>query len=224
MSAIWKRRITMLLYVVAAVVIVVGSWKKWFSADNAGVLAAVASLIAAGASWAAADRAGDVAGRVAAIEEDRWRVDFVPEIEFTLNKSGSGTRKAGLQVEFNGPALHEEVQVRLSILDDGRYRKPGTHGLTKEQIGAQIWGPYKFEPGIDDASADGRGVPEFTLQLGQQRSFFLIETEPPACYPGAQGSWHADYADLPVRVRIQCTASGQKWAYIKSVKPDGSSA
>lgn len=192
----------------------------WLSGETANVVIAGAAFLTAVASWHATARASDTAEAMRRIEHDRWRHEFAPVLVFQpVHQPAPHQRKTMLRFKFDGPAMHERVTVRMSIFPDGRFRKPGvTHGLTRQQIEAQVWGPYRFEPGIDGASGDGKSVPEFTLSLGQQRSFWLIETDPPASYPGGQAEWWHHYCESPVRVRVEITAGGETWADIKDVE------
>ncbi|MFD7861885.1 hypothetical protein [Streptomyces sp. NPDC059783] len=229
MSRNKKRHIWILISaLVVAAATAVAARRGWLDADRAGVLTAFLSLVAAVAAWVTSARASDTAEQaseiaevVARIERDRWHHEITPQLDITIHEGGPGTGKAHMHVAFNGPAIHQQIcSVSLTIIDDGRERRPGvTHGLTQDEIDAQIWGSYQFETTNDGASADGRHVPEFALGLGQQRSFWLIQTAAPGDYPS--GNWSVEYGDMPVRVRVELRVASEtrSWIYIREVQP-----
>jgi hypothetical protein len=76
-------------------------------------------------------------------------------------------------------------------------------GPTAEQIDRQVWGPYRFVPGVDGADETGRSLEPFTLLLGDWRPFALERTPPPP-WSNDSGSWRQRYADQPVRLTLSC--------------------
>jgi hypothetical protein len=94
--------------------------------------------------------------------------------------------------------------VTVTIRDDIRGRAPVTAGgPTADQIARQVWGPYRFMPGVDGADETGRSVAPLKMLLGDSRPFTLERTPPPA-RANDSGSWRRHYADQPVRLTLGC--------------------
>ncbi|GLW74942.1 hypothetical protein Kpho02_72390 [Kitasatospora phosalacinea] len=128
-----------------------------------------------------AKQANATADAVAAIERARWHHDLTPQLAVTITPAGVGAEQAYLRLTFEGPASLERLdEVEIIIRDDGYSRPPSPTGSpTQEEIDAQVWGPYRFRPGIDQASADGRSVPPAAVELGEWRQLLLERTRSP---------------------------------------------
>jgi hypothetical protein len=137
------------------------------------------------------------------IERHRWHADLTPQFETTCTATSTG--RAELRVAFAGPpGLDRLDRVVVSIRDDRRGRVPVTAGgPTAEQIAWQVWGPYRFVPGVDGADQDGRGVAPGELVLGDRVRFTLERTLPPP-WAGDTDGWRRQYAGQPVRVTLTC--------------------
>ncbi len=187
--------------------------------------AAVLSAVAACGAWAAASAANRTSTSLAAIERDRWHADLTPEFDIAC-RAVSSTR-AELRVELVGPVgLDRLEEVRVSIRDDiqGRARVVAG-GPSAEEIAAQVWGPYRFVPGVDGADPTGRTVKPVELSLGDWPPFSLERTPPPPWSGGDSGWWHQEYAGKPVRLTLRCYhADHQPWIVPREVDIEEPSA
>lgn len=179
--------------------------------DGTNAIAAAASAVAAFAAWFAARRSNATADAVAQIERDRWHTELTPKFDVTATELGPGTNKASLRITLKmPPGLPGLTKAVLRIRDDGYTHLP-LGSVTQEMIDATIYGPYRFEPGIDDASADGRTVTSRPIGLGDWDKFALERTMPPHVDPDL---WMDTYLEAPVRLSIECHADGHKPWYV----------
>ncbi|MFJ6566664.1 hypothetical protein ACIQNU_04540 [Streptomyces sp. NPDC091292] len=79
-------------------------------------------------------------------------------------------------------------------------------------IDQTIYGPYRFEPGIDQASPDGRTVTSRPINLGDWDKFALTSTLVPEC--SHREIWQSQYRDSPIRLSLECHAAGHKPWYV----------
>jgi hypothetical protein len=167
--------------------------------DFATVVAAVAAVGAGIAAW----QSSRAAASLAAIERHRWHADLTPTFEVCCRASERD--RAQLQVTLMGPpGLDGLDQVTVTIRDDIRGREPVTAGgPTADQIARQVWGPYRFVPGVDGADETGRSVAPLKMLLGDSRPFTLERTPPPA-WSNDSGTWRQHNADQPVRLTLGC--------------------
>jgi hypothetical protein len=179
--------------------------------DGTNAIAAAASAVAAFAAWFAARRSNTTAEAVAQIERDRWHTELTPKFDVTATELGPGTNKASLRITLKmPPGLPGLAKAVLRIRDDGYTHLP-LGAVTQEMIDATIYGPYRFEPGIDDASADGRTVTSRPIGLGDWDKFMLERTMPAHVDPNL---WMDTYLEAPVRLSIECHADGHKPWYV----------
>jgi hypothetical protein len=175
--------------------------------DGTNAIAATASAVAAIAAWFAAHRSNATAEAVAQIERNRWHTELTPEFEVTATQLGPGTNKASLRILLKKPpGLPGLTKAILRIRDDGYVHMP-LGFVTQETIDATVYGPYRFEPGIDDASADGRTVTSRPIGLGDWDKFALERT-----LPGHvdRELWLRTYNNAPIRLSLECHAAGYK--------------
>jgi hypothetical protein len=175
--------------------------------DGTNAIAATASAVAAVAAWFAARRSNTTAETVARIERDRWHTELTPEFDVTATALGPGTNKASLHITLKKPTgLPGLTKGILRIRDDGYVHQP-LGFVTQEMIDATIYGPYRFEPGISGASADGRTVTSRPIGLGDWDKFALERTLPDHV---DQDVWHSTYDNALIRLSIECHADGHK--------------
>jgi hypothetical protein len=172
-----------------------------------GVAAALAAAVAAIGAWVAARYSARATAALTAIEQRRLHAELTPVFELSCQPAGGD--RAELRVAFVGPpGLDRLDQVTVMIRDDIRGRKAVTAGgPTAEEIAAQVWGPYRFVPGVDGADKSGRGVEPVSLMLGDWRPFSLERTRPPT-WSNDDAKWRRQYADQPVRLEITCQRDG----------------
>lgn len=127
-----------------------------------------------------------------------------------------------LVVKLVGPRDVERYdRIRVEVRDDGKNRQPG-HDVTAEHIRQQVWGPFRLRPGTDGADRDGR-VAEQSGQAVTDSWLFTVErTTPPAWYSGGDSGWRRDYADEPLRLRLEVGLGDQSWVEMQEVpQPQG---
>jgi hypothetical protein len=168
----------------------------------------VAAAAAVGAWWAARSST-QASEAMTSIERHRWHADLTPQFELTRRVT-SGER-AELRVALFGPAgLDRLDRVALHIRDDIPGRAPATPGEpTAEEIPRQIWGPYRFVPGVDGADQTGRRVAPFALLQGNWRPLALERTRRPELATDPVG-WRRQYNDQPVRLTLARVREGEE--------------
>jgi hypothetical protein len=172
------------------------------------VVGAVAAAAAVGAWWAARS-SSQASAAMTAIERHRWHADLTPQFEFRCRVT-SGER-AELRVALAGPAgLDRLDRVTIRIRDDIPGRAPViSGGPTAEEIARQVWGPYRFVPGVDGADQTGRRVAPFGLLLGDWRPLALERTPAPTWAADPAG-WRRQFDDQPVRLTLACLREGDE--------------
>ena len=140
------------------------------------VAVGLVTAVAAVGAWRAARSSSQASAAMTAIERRRWHADLTPQFEVRCRVM-SGER-AKLGVALVGPAALDRLdQVTVRIRDDVPGRAPVTpSGPTAEEIARQVWGPYRFVPGVDGADQPGRSVAPFGLLLGDWRPLALERT------------------------------------------------
>ena len=147
------------------------------------------SQLAARDAKADAERAIRASATLAAIEMDRRRAELTPKFRITAKPTNLGIEALRLRIALLGPpGLDHLDHLTVRIRDDDFRRGDGmplAGGPTREQIKAQIWGPYMFTPGTgpDEARADPTGrVTDYTTRLpvGEELLFSLDPTIRPS--------------------------------------------
>ena len=152
-------------------------------ASGATVVAAAAAI----ASWRAAVNSNETSSSLARIELDRRHIELTPDFEVTCRKIRPDNLE--LTLRLRGPAGLDKLDLlKVSIRDNKRMFASPTGRPTEEEVAKQIWGPYRFIPNLDNASADGRSVPYSELKLGDAVVFHLDKTP--------KGSWMLDNGSL----------------------------
>jgi hypothetical protein len=151
--------------------------KVWAPAEAIGsVTAATVAARAAHQSSRAASEANAAATTLAELERDRRHGELCPRLRVSCEPRGSGTHELRLWVMLLGPPTMDRVDsLTVKIRDDHFRRGDGcllAGGPTREQIKEQIWGPYRFTPGVapDQARSDRTGrviVYETSVPVGE---------------------------------------------------------
>lgn len=177
-----------------------------------GVLAALATALGALATfgaWKAAARSSSAAETMLEIEQRRWHAHLTPRFEVTVTRTSDS--RAMLTVALVGPpGLDHLERITVRVRDDGRAHLPRPGGPTAEELAAQVWGPYRFVPGVDGADADGRAIAPVRLQLGDARPFALEHTMPPPWSADTIESWRRQHDGQPIRLTLTCERHGDK--------------
>lgn len=179
----------------------------------------VAAVAAVGAWWAARS-SSQASAAMTAIERRRWHADLTPQFELACQVT-TGER-AKLRVALVGPAALDRLdRVTVRIRDDIPGRAPVTSGgPTAEEIARQVWGPYRFVPGVDGADQTGRSVAPFGLLLGDWRPLALERTPSPTWSTDPAG-WRRQYDDHPVQLTLMCVREGdERWTVPLKVQVD----
>jgi hypothetical protein len=149
---------------------------------------------------------------------DRRHTELTPV--FLLGGEILSNGQAALTLQLLGPpGLVGVDRITVSVRDDSRDRSGGVMGHTPEEIERQIWGPFRFMPGVDGADRDGRTLAPFPLELGNYRRLEMIPTVGPPWLEDPD-SWHA-LLDLPeIRLSLKCEREGyDSWIVPVSVAP-----
>ncbi|ONI88035.1 hypothetical protein ALI22I_20025 [Saccharothrix sp. ALI-22-I] len=191
-------------------------------AARSGSRSADAAADSAGAARASADSAATTAR----IEGDRHHLELIPALRFRLTvdttEAGSTAARLGatarLTITLDGPQDLDGVAV--AIRDDRPDRAPHTAGRpTAEDIAATLWGPWRFRPGVDHATRDGRAVPARPLAR-RDTLVFALDPAPVPDWTTAD-LWTRTHADAPLRLTITCTRAGhQPWELREDVYPE----
>jgi hypothetical protein len=164
-----------------------------------GIGSVAAASVAAGAAWlsrSSAREANAAAAALAGIERDRRHAELTPRFRVSTESQQPvppqgyrpGAYNLRLRVMLLGPpGLDHLDSVTVRIRDDHFRRGDGqllAGGPTREQIQAQIWGPWRFSAGTgpDEARPDRAGrVIEYgeRLPVGEELPFLLDPTMRP---------------------------------------------
>jgi hypothetical protein len=112
----------------------------------------------------------------------------------------------------------------VRIRDDHPWRAEGTPlagGPTREEVAAQIWGPYRFLPGtrpgasagsdVGAADATGRVTPTGGMPVGEGLPFFVVPTSPPQWSQQPREHWRREQGTV-VRLQLECSRGGESWS------------
>ena len=164
----------------------------------------VAAAMVAVLAWRAAREAATAATALTKLEQGRWHNELTPRFTTTATKTPEG--RVRLVMALDGPAALDRLdQLTVTIRDDTTdHRSRLAGGPTEEQIAAQIWGPYRFTPGVDGADHTGRAAAPIRLLLGDDRPFQLEPSTPPPWWAEDPEAWRAQYATAPIRLAVRC--------------------
>jgi hypothetical protein len=195
-------------------------WPAIWSAVAAGgsVASAAVAAWAARVSKRSATQANEASAQaaeasriLASVEEDRRRSELTPRFRVTCQLTGNIETQLLRVMLIGPPGLKYIDGLTVTIRDDHFRRGDGqllAAGPTREEIKAQIWGPYKFVAGTgpDDARADETGrttVYDHRLPVGEELPYFLDETMPPPWGRRDRESWRHGNGTL---IRLALTA------------------
>lgn len=183
-------------------------------------LATLVAAVAAVGAWRAARQSSRATNAMTATDRNRRHAELRPR--FRVSCRATSEHRAQLRVELEGPSgLNRLDQVSVTIRDDIRGRAPAiAGGPTADDIARQVWGPYRFVPGVDGAGENGRTVAPVELLLGDWQPFALERTPPPYWYSSAD-QWRQQYTGAPVRLTLHCSREGDEpWRIPDEVRVD----
>jgi hypothetical protein len=174
----------------------------WISA-----IAASISAVGAVAAWFAARASNSAARAIAEIEQARHHAELSPVLLASIQAGQGNTLR--LTIHLDGPLDLESLDaltVRIRNDTTNRTPLPGS-AVTTKQLNDHIWGPARFTPAVDGASADGREVGPVPLAVGDS-VFFQLEDSVTQPWPGFSDAiaWRRQYLSggIPVRISVFC--------------------
>lgn len=199
---------------------VVGAIGAWLAAARANRHAAEANELAAKAN-ALAEQANETNTKVAAIEQRRHHNDLRPQFELTFERA-SGGQHPRLEVKLAGPPeLGRLDKVAISMRNDQERRSILPNGPKAEDLEDCVWGPYRFRPFVDGADQAGRQLGEFSIEVGDARTFALEPSLEPHWHVPA-GSWTREQKGKPIRLTVTSTREGHEpWTKVYEIKTPG---
>ncbi|MFC1409937.1 hypothetical protein ACEZCY_24695 [Streptacidiphilus sp. N1-12] len=191
-------------------------------ATTVSAVSAAASALAAFAAYHAARKANSTAVAVANIERDRRHSELRPVLE--IGTPQSATDPDILRFRFTGPDELESfglLTVTVTIRDDRDRSNDSLLGgsPTREELAAQIWGPWRLRPRVDGADQQGRSAPGRTVRVGEELVSSIDKTLSPQ-WSRDQPGWDRQYSGAPIRLRVEITAEGfRPWVLLREVPP-----
>ena len=153
-----------------------------------------------------------------------WRVqrrhaELTPRFRVTIDGANPGIEDLRLTVFLAGaPELGRLDSLAVRIRDDYPGRAEGNRiagGPSREQVAAQIWGPYKFQPGTgpggQGADETGRVTPTGGMPVGESLPFILEPTSRPPWSDWSREDWRRIQGTL-VRLQLECSRAGESWS------------
>jgi hypothetical protein len=203
---------------VVALVSAQGSiYAVWYARQQAG---------AADRSASAAERSAVAAERAAALEAGRRHDELTPRFRVSVERANPGAEGLSLSVFLVGPPQLEWLDgMTLAIRDDHPWRAEGSQiagGPTREQVAAQIWGPYRFTPGtgpaagpgkdFQGADSAGRVTPTGGMPVGEALLFQLEPTWPPRWSAWSVEDWRRNQGTV-LRLQLEAYREGfESWS------------
>jgi hypothetical protein len=190
---------------------------NWLSFSIACVALIVAALSAKYTYVQAAET-----GKARKISEADRHDRLTPEFDVTLKPLNSGADEAevmSLTIRLAGPTgLAKLDRLQVEVRDDRERRALGTRP-NEGEIRTQVWGPYKFIPIADGATADGRSVEPLTIQRsegtlprGESVRVQMERTRAPRWYSSGEAGWKRDHPEnSAVRLQMNCGSGDQSW-------------
>ena len=126
-------------------------------------VASVGGLALARRSATSAAKAADAPEVTATLDIDRRHSELTPRFRLTCEPSNPGTDTLRLRICLTGPPELERLdELTVTIRDDHPWRGQGTPlagGPEPEQVARQIWGRWRFTPGVGPGASPAQGIP-----------------------------------------------------------------
>jgi type II secretory pathway pseudopilin PulG len=204
--------------VIAALVVAIVS----ALASVAAVRYARRSDQSAARSATASERSAVASEARAALEAQRRHAELTPRFRVTCARANPGSDTFRLSVFLAGPPeLGQLDSLTVKIRDDHPWRADGqplAGGPSPDEIAAQIWGPYRFQPGsgpgadstkgIPGADPTGRVTPTRGMPVGEALPFFLEPTRPPQWSAQPLENWRNERGTV---IRLQFDSRRDGW-------------
>jgi hypothetical protein len=196
--------------VVAIVSALCAGYAVWFARKQAR---------AADRSAVASERSAAAAEAAAALEASRRHGELTPRFRVTVDGANPGVDDLRLTVFLAGPPELERLDsLTVRIRDDYPGRAEQSRiagGPSHEQVAAQIWGPYRFQPGTGPggpgADETGRVTPTGGVPVGESLPFILTPTMRPP-WSGADTFWWRKFQGTAVRLQLECAHADESWS------------
>jgi hypothetical protein len=181
-----------------------------------------ASVLYARRSAGAADRSAGAAAITAALDADRRHAELTPRFRITCAAANPGSESMRMLARLTGPPELERLDaLTVTIRDDHPWRAdrtPLAGGPTPEQVAEQIWGRYRFTPGvgpsadrvrgIPGADPTGRTCPTTGLPVGEELPFQLEPNQPPPWSQQSLDAWQEQMGPW-LRLLLDCRQDGR---------------
>jgi hypothetical protein len=180
------------------------------------------SVIYARRSAGAADKSAGSAAITAGLDADRRQAELTPRFRITCAQANPGADSMHLAIYLLGPPDLERLDgLTVVIRDDHPWRAQGTPlagGPTPEQVASQIWGRYRFTPGVGPGADSVRGIPGADptgrtcptggMPVGEELPFQLEPTWPPPWSQQPLDAWQEQMGPW-LRLRLECHKEGR---------------
>jgi|tagenome__1003787_1003787.scaffolds.fasta_scaffold20987071_10 hypothetical protein len=160
---------------------------------------------------------------------------LTPKLAFSLkplNRGPDEDEVMRLEIGLTRPeGLDQLDDLRIEVRDDRPRAALGVGGPSAEEVRAQVWGPYRFSPGVDGASGDGRSVapiayqrPDNKLPRGESLRLQMERTRAPHWFSEGQDGWRKEFgSSSPVRLVLHCRTGDAVWVAPVEVSGTGRS-
>lgn len=153
---------------------------------------AIVSALIAGVSLYISLGARKLAKEAGSIELDRRHTELEPKFKMEF-RGGSNHQSPGvtqfyrMKLELIGPtALQELDKISIEIRDSKRKPPELQNFKNRSVMEKQLWSPYRFTPGVDEAPSDGRTVVYRPFSVHESAEFQLEDNPVP---PGTSPDW-----------------------------------
>jgi hypothetical protein len=187
----------------------------WIAASAFGSLGA-AGVAALAAFWSrsSAREANAAAKAMVAIERQRRHGELCPRFRLLCSSPGSGIQRLRLRFVLDGPPTLGHLSGFEAVIRDDYFRRAEAHDLaggpSREDIKRQIWGPYRFCPGIGSdrragiADATGRVAPfNADFPVGEIATYELEPSLPPPWSMTTPEQWLRQQGTV-IRLALVC--------------------
>jgi hypothetical protein len=176
------------------------------------------AVAAARDSAKAAERSAIASETRAVLEGQRRHAELTPRFRVTVERLRPGWGVLQLTVFLAGPPdLGRVDSLTVRIRDDDPWRfmgDPVLLGRPREEMAAQIWGPYRFTAPPDwlEGDATGRVGTADGMPVGEPLTFrWLQPTRPPEWSVLPVERWR-ELAGTVVRLQLECSRGGESWS------------